>query len=145
MKRTLVVVLASAAVTAGAVGAPARADFAPPLGNLGKPAPPPGTLYNHNGVGQIDVALGNSAGTTAAYAPTVSWSARTKGGAAVNGAKCGIEISFPGKRWATYRSKSCQGSASFSHTYTQPGRYAITVVDRISGTFITEAFDVFEK
>jgi hypothetical protein len=145
MKRTLGAVLVAAAITAVASGAPAQADFAPPLGNLGKPAPPPGTLYNHNGVGRIDAALANSGGSAAVFIPTVRWSARTKGGTPVSGTKCGIEVTFPGQRWPMYKSKSCQGSARFSHRYTEPGRYAITVVDRISGSFDTVVFDVFEK
>ena len=64
-------------------------------GQSGQARTSPGTLYNHNGVGRIDAALANSAGSAAIFIPTVSWSACTKGGTPVSGAKCGIEVTFP--------------------------------------------------
>ncbi|GAB10682.1 hypothetical protein GOARA_061_01220 [Gordonia araii NBRC 100433] len=141
MYRTPAVVLMSAAVVATLTAAPAQAKFAPPLGDFGSQAPPPGKLYNRNGVNAVAVTVSNVA--TSGYAPRVTWSARTKKGAPVSGRKCRIEVTFPGKRWSMYKSNACQGAAAFpARRYTVPSRYSITVQERVSGSFTTTVFDV---
>ncbi|QKT07809.1 hypothetical protein HUN08_11885 [Gordonia sp. X0973] len=143
MNRTITAAAASAALLTVLTASPAQARFAGSLGDLGSSAPPPGKLYNRNGVTKIAAGVTNVG--RGAFAPAVSWSARAKSGAPVTGRRCGIEITFPGKRWPMYLSKDCQGSASFPRrTYRSPGKYTITVQDRVSGQLAITSFVVQE-
>lgn len=139
--RTIGLMLVALSLAATLTPAAAQAKSASPLGDWGSAAPPPGKLYNRNGVDQLDVAVANIGGR--GFAPAVRWSARTAAGSPVAGRACRIEVTFPGQRWAMYPSTRCQGSASFpTRVYPSPGRYAITVLDRVSGSFRTVPFVV---
>lgn len=136
--------LAAAALAVTLSAAPAEAKFAPPLGDWGSSAPPPGKLYNRNGITKIVVGLSN-VGTTG-YAPKVSWSARDAKGKPVTKGPCRIEVTFPGKRWGMYKSRKCQGSAAFPRrVYQPPGKFGITVLERVSGAFTTETFTLMDS
>jgi len=134
----------STALALTVVAAPAQAKFAPPLGDWGSAAQPPGTIYN-NGLAQLDVGVTSASGSMkpGAFAPRVTWSGHTAKGKPVTGRKCRIEITFPGHRWPMYKSRNCQGAAAFpKRVYTVPGRYSITVQERVSGRYTTVPFIV---
>ncbi len=141
MMRAIGSVLLTTALATTVTAAAAQAKFAPPLGDWGSSAPPPGKLYNRNGVTGIVVGVRDIGGD--GFAPAVSWSARTTKGAAVAGRTCRIEITFPGTSFPAAHTSDCQGARGFpAKRYTVPGRYAITVADRVSGSFSTVPFVV---
>ncbi|MFT4199962.1 hypothetical protein [Gordonia sp. (in: high G+C Gram-positive bacteria)] len=142
MKHRVGAVVVSAAVAMAVGAAPAQARFAPPLGDFGSQAPPPGKLAPRGSVTKVVAAVRNIGGS-GGYAPLVSWSARNAKGAAVPGNRCRIEVTFPGQRWPMYPSTACQGSAAFpNRRYTVPAKYPITVVERTSGAFTTVTFEI---
>ncbi|MFT3900542.1 MAG: hypothetical protein QM728_09935 [Gordonia sp. (in: high G+C Gram-positive bacteria)] len=141
MKRGIGVMFLSAMLATTGAGV-AQARFAPPLGDFGSQAPPPGKLAPKGNVTKV-VAGVRSMGGSGGYAPLVSWSARNQRGAAVTGDRCRIEITFPGQRWPMYKSTACQGSRGFpNRRYTEAARYPITVLERTSGAYATVTFDV---
>lgn len=160
MTRFFAAALVSAAAATTLAVAPALAAPAPPIdfGSLNDYAPQgpqapqgnPGKPNARNGVASITLEVtkrfGNKLGPdlyNTGFTPWVKWSARSRSNTEVKGSDCQIEIAFPGTTKSTYKTANCQGQLGVGDkVWKKPGRYSITVVDRVSGSRASKAFTI---